>query len=164
MENYNPQNYQSGQSIEKGVFNSLEVDQSSKANLAEAAKWAKFLGIVGIVMLVLMILGGLSIAVVGSSVLSNMEGYGGMPFSGAIFGGIYIVIALLYAYPTWALFKFGSLMRLAVQTEDQTTLNQSFGFLKKFFTFFGILTIIVIGIYILGIIGFAVGAGISGFN
>lgn len=164
MENYNQSYEQQYQPAERGLFNAVEIDQAGKANLAEAAKWAKFLGIIGIVVLGLLFLAGIAMFFLGSTVLQQSPELQTIPFGGALVGGIYLLSGLLYVYPTWAMFKFGSLMRAAVQTNNQATLNRALGYLKGFFKYLGILTVIIIAIYVLAVIAIAVGAGIGAMN
>lgn len=162
MDNYS-QNYQ-GQPAERGLFNSLEVDQSVKMSLAEAAKWAKFMGIIGMIMVALMVLGGIGMIAMGSLLLGETSGMQGIPFSPAVLGVAYFVIALLYFYPTWTLLKFGTQTRSGIKAENQALFSQGLRNLMNCFKFVGILTIIIIAIYVLVIIAVAVGAGIGGMN
>lgn len=163
MENYN-EGFAQNQTGERGIFNSIEVDQNGKLNLAEAGKWSKFLGILGIIFLVLMILVGLGVMVMGSAVLDASPEMQGLPFSTSILGVIYLVMALIYIYPTWALFKFGSLIRSGIRMENQAMFNEGLAYLKGFFKFVGIFTIILIGLYIIAIVAMMVGIGIGGIQ
>jgi len=161
MDNYT-QPYEQDQTVEKSIFNTLEIDQTGKFNLAEAAKWAKFMGIIGMIMIVLMVLGGLAFITVGSLALDSVSEVSGMmPLGGAAFGLIYFVIAALYFYPTWTLLKFGTQTRLGIKNDNQEQFNSGLNNLKNCFKFVGILTVIIIGIYILGIIALFFGAGIG---
>lgn len=162
MDNYT-QPYQPNQPVEKSLFNALEIDQTGKINLAEAAKWAKFMGIIGMIMLVLMVLGGIAFMTVGSQMLESSQ-MPGMPLGGAAFGIVYIIIAALYFYPTWTLLKFGSQTRAGIKSDNQLLFNQGLNNLKNCFKFVGILTVIVIAIYVLVMIAFAVGAGMGAMN
>ncbi len=162
MENYN-QSYEQNQPTARGSFNNLEIDQSGKYNLAEAAKWAKFMGIIGMIMVVLMILGGLAFMTIGSQMLDSAQ-IPGLPVEGAAFGIIYIIIAALYFYPTWTLLKFGTQTRLGIKNENQAQFNEGLSSLKNCFKFVGILTVIVIAIYVLAMVALAVGAGMGALN
>jgi hypothetical protein len=156
MENHN-------QPPEKSLFGSLEIDQLGKLNLAEAAKWAKFLGIIGIFFLALLLLVGIAFMFMMPAFMSNMPP--SSPFAkmgGAFFGIIYFVIAAINFYPIWAMLKFGSLIRAGIRTENQGTFNEGLIYLKRFFKFIGILTIVVIGIYVLIIVAISIGAAIGG--
>lgn len=159
MENYN-QTYGQNQP-EKTLFNNLEIDQIGKINLAEAAKWAKFMGIIGMIMLVLMILGALVFMTIGSDMFSTASPVPGMGFGAGFIGIIYLVVAGLYFYPTWTLLKFGTQTRLGIKNENQAQFNDGLRNLKNCFKFVGILTVIIIAIYVLAIIAVAVGAGMG---
>lgn len=163
MENYN-QSYEQNQPFGKSILSGLEVDQNVKISLAEAAKWAKFMGIIGMVMIALMVFGGIAMMAMGSLFLNQMPETQNMPFSPGLFGIIYIVAALLYIYPTWTLLKFGSQTRTGIKYENQIQFNQGLKNLMHCFKFVGILTIIMIAIYVIAIIAIAVGAGIGAMN
>lgn len=160
MENYNP-TYGQNQPAERSIFNSIEVDPSIKSNLAEAAKWAKFLGILGLIVLGLMFLGGLFVMVAGSSMLSQSPELRALPFGGAVIGIIYIIMGIIYIYPTWAMYKFGTLIRAGVQNDNQAKFSEGVVYLKRFFKFVGILTLIIIGLYVLIFIAGVAGVGMG---
>lgn len=156
MENYN-QPTQYNQQEETSIFSSIGIDANDKSNLAEAAKWASFLGILGLVMLALVFLGGLSMMFIGSAVLDGMSQTSSMPFGGAFLGILYLVMGLLYIYPTWALYKFGASVKAGLRLENHAKFSEGLLYLKRFFKFIGILTVIIIAFYIIVIL--AVGAG-----
>ena len=145
------------------------IDQSSRAHLYEAAKWAKFLAIVGFVMCGLIVV----VAIFAGSIfamLSNSynEGYrssaaltGGM---GAFLAIFYIGIAILCFLPYLFLFRFATRMKTALNTNDQLTLNTSFQNLKIMFRYVGILTIVMLSFYALGILIVIATAATTGFN
>ena len=146
----------------------LGIDPSSKAHLAEAARWARFLAIVGFIMCGLIVLLG----VFAGSIFSSFSGRLGSDFGGAseMGGGlramlsvIYILGALLYFFPCLFLFRFANLMKAAIATDEQENLNKSFQNLKVMFRYVGILTIIVLTLYLIGILITIMGVASSGF-
>lgn len=154
MENFNYQQ----QSEESTLFNGLEVNATGKEYVAEACKWAKFLGIIGFILLGLMVLGGLGVMTSGSAMLRSS----GIPIGGGVMGLIYIIGAALYFFPSFYLYKFGATAKKAIQTESQAHLTEGLGYLKSFFKFSGILTIVIIAFYIIVIVALGMGAAMGG--
>lgn len=127
-------------------FEELRIDRISREFLAETAKWANFLSILGFIGLGLMVLASLFMFVVGAS---NSF----VPLGNGIFVGIfYILIAGFYFVPINYLYKFASNMKNAIRTNNQSSLTTSFEYIKSHYKFIGILTIVMIGIYILMIL------------
>jgi hypothetical protein len=65
---------------------------------------------------------------------------------------LYAGLALLYFFPCLYLFRFAQKMKQALNHSDQESLITSLGNLKACFRFMGILTIVVLGIYLLVIV------------
>ena len=135
------------------------IDQSSRAHLSEAAKWAKFLAIVGFVMCGLIIV--LSFFI-GTLFSTSMSRYGdGAAFSsgfGIIMTIVYLSFGVLYFFPCLFLFRFANNMIVALNSNEQITLNRSFQNLKIMFRYVGILTIIVLALYIIAFVFGILGA------
>ena len=69
---------------------------------------------------------------------------------------------LLYFFPCLYLYNFSSKMQTAIRHNDQISLNKSFQSLKSLLKFWGILTIIMLCIWVLAIIfGVALGTMFS---
>lgn len=136
---------------------SAELGLNSKINnfLLETAKWAKFLAIVGFVFLGLLVLGALFMIGAGASV-SRLPGLAGGPI---LVGVTYLLMALLYYFPTRYLYNFAVKMKMAIQNSQQNNLEDAFENLKSLFKFSGIFTIVILSIYVLifllGLIGLA---------
>jgi hypothetical protein len=158
--------------MEQGQETSLfefGIDQASRAHLSEAAKWAKFLAIVGFIMCGLIVV----VAIFAGSIFTMMsgsynDGYrssarltGGMGAFVAIF---YIGFAILFFFPYLFLFRFANHMKNALNSNEQLTLNASFQNLKIMFRYVGILTIVMLSFYALGIIMIILSAASGGFN
>lgn len=127
-------------------FEELRIDRISREFLTETAKWANFLSILGFIGLGLMVIVSLFMFVVGAS---NSF----MPMGSGIFVGIfYILIAGFYFVPINYLYKFSSNMKDALRTNNQASLTSSFEYIKSHYKFIGILTIVIMGIYILMIL------------
>lgn len=151
MEPYN----QSTTPTDQNLFE-LQVDQTSISYLSETARWAKFLSIVGFILCGLMLLFAFFIGTILTIIsrIGNSDSFNSNMGTGSAFLSAYIiVIALLYFFPCLYLFNFSMKMQNALRTNDQTSLNAAFGNLKSCFKFVGILTIIVLSFYLLGVIG-----------
>lgn len=137
---------------------SLQVDNDNKGYLIEASKWGKFLSILGFIGIAVMVLFGFIFMLTGGNFyssqvntdLQNLD----MPSGsvGVIFGLYFFVIALLYFFPCLFLYKFSTKMQEAIRTNDQIVLNKSFENLKSLLKFFGIITIIVLSMWIIAVI------------
>ena len=136
----------------------LQIDQQSSGYLSQAARWAKFLSIVGFVSCGLILLWGFfagSIMSTFTNRLSTETGsrLGPVAGIGAVFFLIIALIcAVLYFFPCLYLFRFATKMQLALKNNDQNFLTNSFGNLKSFYKFIGILTIIGLSFFLLEIL------------
>jgi hypothetical protein len=133
---------------ETSIFD-LVIDSEGSGYLAETAKWGRLLSILGIILSVIMVLAGLVIAVIGSSINS----FAGLRGMGPILGIVYVALGLLYLYPSWVLLKFASAMPSALKKNDQVLVNEALKNLKSCFRFWGIISLIIIGLYALVFIG-----------
>jgi hypothetical protein len=130
------------------------IDQASRAHLLEAAKWAKFLVIVGFVMCGLLVIVSFFIGTIFSTSMGKYNDYsGGLGAGLGIFVTVlYLAIAVLYFFPCLFLLRFANNMIVALNTNEQFTLNRSFQNLKIMFRFVGILTIVVLSLYIIAFV------------
>lgn len=138
----------------------LIVTEDIRSYIYETAKWAKFLSIIGFVFCVLIVI----CAFFMPSVISAMTTMGGQtPLSMVAPAAItvtYLFIALLYFYPSLMLFKYADSAKKAVLFMDQQNLVVAMSKMKSFFKFWGVFTIAILSIYIIGIL-FAVVASIG---
>jgi hypothetical protein len=124
----------------------LNLDHQTQQYLAETAKWGKFLSIIGFILICLLVIAGIFMG----SVMATLSEYNELGvIGGGAFSMIYITGALIYFFPTFFLYKFSSAMQVALRNSDQQQLTESFKNLKSCFKFIGILTLIMIGIYVL---------------
>lgn len=143
---------------EKSIFN-LQVDEVSKSYLLEGARWAKFLAIIGFISIGLMVIFGL-IGAVAMTSYSSSSPLGFLGGTGILL--LYVLLAAIYFYPIFALFKFSSNIKPAILSSNQAQFNTALRYLKSLFKFLGIFTIIFIALYILFIVIIAL-VGISAF-
>lgn len=135
---------------EKGLFD-LTIDSAGKYHLREAAKWARFLAISGFIGLGLLI------------VFSVVMGLGSPPdaterspedntsaFAGGIIGSM--LVAVLYFFPFLFLFRFAGKMKSAIDAGDGIGLSEAFQNLKITFRYLGVVTIIFLILFLVGIL------------
>ncbi len=147
---------------EPGNLFGTNLDHTIKSYLEESAKWGKFLAIVGFVISGLIFIAGLTISSnMGSGSPLGGEGVFG-PGTPAGLGPVlmifYIVAAVLYFFPCLYLYRFSTKMRTALASDDQQTLTESFQNLKSMFRFVGIIAIILLAFYALGLIAALLGS------
>lgn len=136
----------------------LTVDLNSRSILTEIAKWARFLAILGFIICGLVVLGSIFIAAGLNSFSNSYSYYDDNPFRAAPSYGFgflvffYIIIALIYFFPTLYLYRFAVRMKRALAANDQDTFNDSLSNLRGTFRFVGTLMIIIISLWILGLL------------
>ncbi|HRO43425.1 MAG TPA: hypothetical protein PL009_11370 [Flavipsychrobacter sp.] len=143
------------------IFN-LTIDEEAKAHLLETSRWTKFIAIIGFVFMGLLILLGLFMGL-GLSAFSEFYGSNGL---GSTFGvgmmAVYFVIAVLYFFPIFYLYKYSVLIKPAIMGSNQQQFNLALSYQRRMFKFIGILFLIILGLYalmfVVGIIGAAVGS------
>lgn len=128
----------------------LQLDLAAKDFLKEAAKWAYFLGIIGFIGIGFFVLIAIFAGALFSTIGNTMPGMGAYGSSfGAIMSFIYLLLAALYFFPVYYLFKFGSNGKKAFRDSDSEALTASLGNLKSHYKFVGILVIACIALYVL---------------
>jgi hypothetical protein len=130
----------------------LIISDTAIIYLAETGKWTKILSIIGFSFIGLIVIMGFF----AGSVLSFLDSdESGMPFRGMgiVFGVIYLLMGLIYFFPTWYLFKFSQKLKQAISSNDTEELDIAFKNQKSFYKFWGLLMTIFIGIYALVLLG-----------
>ncbi|NQZ79224.1 MAG: hypothetical protein HRT61_24360 [Ekhidna sp.] len=122
----------------------LFLSQVDKRNLLDTAKWGKFLSILGFIFSTLIALGGLSLA--GGSA-SEM-----FPGMGVGIGVVYVLISLIYIFPSLYLMRFSIQIKDGIEASDANLCSSAYNNLRRLFLFLGIMTIIVMGIYLLAVL------------
>jgi uncharacterized membrane protein len=133
----------------------LQIDAIGQAHLAETAKWGMFLSILGFI-------GSAVIVIVALIVAGKLGGYRGSYGEAANFGVgtimvVYLVIAIIYFFMSFFLYRFSSKMKTALQSTDQESLNYAFLNLKNLYKMMGIITIVYLALMVLGLI-FGIGS------
>ena len=126
---------------------SLKLTENSLIFMAEVVKWAKFLAICAFVGLGIMLLIGAGVILIQFQGQAEAEG-----LSAVIMGVFYILMAVLYFFPAMYLYRFATASAEAIENLNDDTLEDGLENLKSLFRFTGILTIIVLSLYAVGII------------
>ncbi|GEP52183.1 hypothetical protein FNO01nite_28550 [Flavobacterium noncentrifugens] len=130
--------------------------------LRQSAKWSFFLSILGFIGIGLMLLAAVFISsIMGmanpNSGLGNSElsMFSAMP---GILSGVYILLAVLYAFPVYYLYKYSTGIKTALLVRDENLLTASLGYLKSHHKFIGIMAIVLMVVYLLILVGVVVAA------
>jgi hypothetical protein len=135
--------------------------------LRAASPWLRFVGIVGFIGAGFLVLMGLGfVTVLGSlgglvsAAFDAGAGFGtllGAGLGGA-FGAVYIIIGVLYFFPAFFTFQFGSKIRAYLATSEDRFLEEAFRHNKSYWRFNGIMLIISLAaVPILTVIGVIAG-------
>lgn len=127
----------------------IEIDQETLNNLNTTRKWTMFLAIIGFIFLGLFIVIGV---ITGTFLSAFNSGATSMGFPESLLAVIFIILAIVYFFPVLFLFRFSKLTAHAVQTLDKQVLHKAFRNLKSYFVYIGVLIIIVLIFYIVGLI------------
>lgn len=126
--------------------------------------WVRFCSILGFIFTGLIMMGAVSMIFFGSLMSGSMsETEVGMPFAGfsILMSAVYILLGLLYLFPSIKLWKFGSRIVDLIGSQSTQDLEAALDAQRSFWKLVGILLAVFIGLYII-IIGIAVVVGIFG--
>lgn len=140
----------------------LIVTEDMRSYIYEIAKWARFLSIIGFILSAFLIIGSFGIGAAISANPSMLAQLG--PLAGA--GGIgitifYLILALIYFYPSILLFRFSNKGKQGVLFGDQASLDDAMMNMKSLFKFWGIFTIVIMICYFLFVLLFAAGMAVK---
>ena len=124
----------------------LIITDLMKDHLSKMAYWAKLFGVLGLIFSALMVITAIGIFFLGLDIVGDMYGFGAMA------GFLYIIIGLIYFFPSKYIYGFSKQCRLALNTNSQASISDAFDNLASVFTFWGVCTVIILGIYALAFI------------
>jgi hypothetical protein len=131
--------------IESTNTKSLKLTDNSLILMAEIVKWAKFLAICSFVGVGIMVLLGVGM------ILLQFESLK-VGLQVLVMGVFYIGMAVLYLFPALYLYRFATACGEAIEKFNDDTLEEGIENLKSLFRFTGILTIIILSLYAVGIL------------
>ena len=76
---------------------------------------------------------------------------------------VYVLAGLLYFFPCLFLLQFANKMKIALTEGDDLMLSESFRSLKKTFRYMGVLTIIFLALFLIGMLAGALGGDSGGY-
>jgi len=123
----------------------LKLTENSLIFMAEVVKWAKFLAICSFVGLGIMVLLGAGM------IILQFEGLGN-GIQVVVMGIFYMLIAGLYFFPAMYLYRFATASAKAIEKLNDDILEDGIENLKSLFRFTGILMIIMLSFYAIGIL------------
>lgn len=135
--------------------------------LKRTKPWVRFFGVMMWIAAAFMLLAALAMILGGATMGTVMQKTNpGMPAGiMAGMGALYIFIAVLYIYPAIKIWKYGTCIGKLVQSGSNADLVEALNQQRGFWKFVGIMMIIVLIMYLIGIVimvGFAVTAAASG--
>jgi hypothetical protein len=130
--------------------------------LEQTRPWVRLLSILGFVGAVFMVLAALLMIVVGGAgMVPGMGGGGAGGMGGVVLGLVYLLLALLYIFPSYFLFRYAG----AISSMDRDVvggMERALAAQKSFWRFVGIVSLVYL-VLILVFIGFMVVVAVTGF-
>lgn len=120
--------------------NELLITETTVTNLNSIRKWTLFFSVLGFIMI-----GFLGLGFIAMLIASAVSPVGGMM---AILAVVYAIIMAVYFFPVYYLFKFSNEMKRAMAIRNQQSLEESFRLLRLHFKIVGIITIVMLSLYI----------------
>jgi preprotein translocase subunit Sss1 len=137
-------------------YRGVETDASGLSavamNALRATKpWVRFISIMTFIGAGFMVLGGIGMIFAGV-----MAGAGkGAMFPGWL-GGAYLALAAIYLIPALLLNRYANGIASLMRTQRMSDVEVALGAQRSFWKFTGILVIVVLCLYVLGIVGFVI--------
>ncbi|HEX2936391.1 MAG TPA: hypothetical protein VHO72_13640 [Bacteroidales bacterium] len=137
------ENQMQHESIDSGIYSNMELTPQAIASLNETRKWTMFFSILGFIFVGFFVLG-----MIASLFMTSL-----IPVPGAQVGPImvlpFLIIIAIYFFPIYYLFQFSALSKKAIATKNPTDLEQAMGYLRNYYRFIGILTIIILSLCVI---------------
>lgn len=137
----------------------LNVSEKIKGYLKEISNWSFFLSIIGFVGIGFMIVVGLLFG----TIMSSLEGTESPAYQLGYTAGMgifYIIIAIVYFFPIYYLYKFSKKMKKALHAQNNEDFESAFSNLKSHYKFIGIFAIVILSLYLLMFLLAIVGASL----
>jgi hypothetical protein len=134
----------------------IELEGAALIHLNEIRKWTQFLSILGFVATGFLLFAGILLLVTSS--LRSLVQFDQLSILSPWIGIIYIVFAGIYFFPVLYLYRFSklakhSLMQISSGGPSNELMAQAIDYMKKHFRFVGIMTIIILAVYLMAAIG-----------
>jgi len=129
----------------------IEIGQDTLKDLNTIRKWTMFFSILGFIIVGVILVTGLFTGVF-LSVFNTSDGY---PLPEWLSFIIFVLLALVCFIPVLYLFRFSKYTSEAVKTRDKQILHKGLRNLKRFVIYIGILTIVLLALYLFVLIATA---------
>lgn len=139
------ENQMQGESIDSGIYANLELTPQAILSLNETRKWTMFLSILGFVFIGFLVLGMIGMLFVGSMIPMPVGGFS----PGPLMAFMFLIIIAIYFFPVYFLFQFSAYSKKAITGKSTADLEKAMGFLRSHYRYMGILTIIILAIYVI---------------
>ena len=127
---------------------SAAITRNMIESLVKTRPWVLLIGIVMIVGCVFMVFGGLAMFALGNVAGFGAEGLG--PMAGAGVGAAYLILAVLYFFPALYLVRYaGAIKRIG--PANPAAMEEALARQASFWRLVGILTALLIGLYVVAI-------------
>jgi hypothetical protein len=125
----------------------LTVSRTAAHYLRETSKWAYFLSILGFVLTGLIVVIGIFAGSFMSTMMQQSQANAMPQGMSSFFSIFYVLMGLLYFFPSWYLFKYSQKLKLAISSKDSNELVAAFENQKSLYKFWGIFAIVMMSIY-----------------
>ncbi|MBN2171946.1 MAG: hypothetical protein JW819_11575 [Candidatus Krumholzibacteriota bacterium] len=119
------------------------VDPTVIRLLTETKPWVRFMSILGFIGCGFLVIAGIIMGAVGT--FSEMGPFGGL------ISIVYIAMAVLYIFPALFLFRYADAIRDLARWRSTRALEGALDHQRRFWRFVGIFTIVVLGLYVVGL-------------
>ena len=132
----------------------LSFDSIAREQLSEAARWARFLAIMGFIACGIIVLAGIGMGIVYFFIntASTRYNYSGSFMNSAgrsgFIGLLYIIASVIFLFRCLYMYRFADKMRSGLHVRSRDQVNESFLNLKKMFRYNGIMTIVLVLLYV----------------
>jgi hypothetical protein len=131
----------------------VELPNEFIHHLDQISRWTTFFSVMGFILVgILLIFAFFSGRIFSAVTHHHAKG------PALIMSLVYVLMAVIYFFPVVYLYRFSSLSRRAIRLNDPNEIVTAFKNLKWHFQFVGIVTIVVLLIYLLVGIGFSISA------
>lgn len=127
------------------------VNGETRKNLVQTAKWAKIVAIISFISCGFIVLAGLAIFIVGliNPLFPVPQNLGQAQW---LFGLLYLFIGVVTFIMTLFLYRFSTGVPKAFENDDVPALNKAIANHMRYYKFSVILTIVMVGLMIIGLI------------
>ncbi|MHB9141872.1 MAG: hypothetical protein ACYC25_08365, partial [Paludibacter sp.] len=127
----------------------LSITAEGGNYLKVASGWATFLAVLGFIGTGFIVLAALLIMVM-SPFIGSLSKFGGtFGFPMILMGVVYLLLGVVYFFPAYYLYNFANKIKIALINNNQKTLDESLKNLKKMFKYIGIMSIVLISLYLI---------------